>query len=630
MDFLLRRRRSHRVCCALTALLLLVAGQIGPQAAAQVQTPAPTPRATPTPAPTAAPRATPTPVPTATPRPTPAPTPTPIPRITGVDVIGNRVITTDRILAVVGTKAGDVLNHERLRRDAEAILGLGWFADVTLRLESGPDGVRVVFLIVENPVITEVVVEGNTVIPSQEILQALNIPTGQVLNTRQTREGVRAVEQLYESRGYILARVVDVSVEQVGDGRLRVRIAEGRVEDVVFKGLTKTLPHVANRQISLKRGDIFNVQQMNRDLQRLFDTGLFETVQARPRPGSTPDNVVIEIEVKEAQTGRIGFGVGYSTAVGLIGQIEFGERNWRGRGQSLALRVERGFTRGTIQQPGKVSFSLNFREPFLDEQRTSLDVSLFQTSATQTEVILGVTTSRYDLERVGSFLELGRPLDPSTSLSFRLRSELALITPLPLDPNSPSCPCPPPTVFTPGRTVSVLLSGIRDTRDSRISPTLGQRQQVSLEFGLPALGGQFSFQKYFAEYIQYFPVGNQSHIAGRLSLGLGSGTIPLQEQYVIGGATTLRGFQSGRFHGTSMALLNVEYRTPLAGVASFLRDFTGVVFVDAGAAPIVGVGGFRVNYGVGVAFNSPLGVIRFDFAFGPEGNQTWLNLGHPF
>jgi outer membrane protein insertion porin family len=630
MNFLLRRRRSHRVCCALTALLLLVVGQIGPQAAAQAQTPAPTATPRPTPVPTPTPRPTPTPAPTATPRPTPAPTPTPIPRVTGVDVIGNRGIPTDRILAVVGTKVGDVLNQERLRRDAEAIIGLGWFADVTLRLESGPDGVRIVFLIVENPVITEVVVEGNTVIPSQEILLALNIPTGQVLNTRQTREGVRAVEQLYESRGYILARVVDASVEPAGDGRLRVRVAEGRVEDVVFMGLTKTLPFVANRHISLKRGDIFNVQQMNRDLQRLFDTGLFETVQARPRPGSTPDNVVIEIEVKEAQTGRIGFGIGYNSASGLIGQIDLGERNWRGRGQSLALRAERGFTRGTIQAPARFNFSLNFREPFLDEQRTSLDISLFQTSSTEVEAISGATTSRYDLARVGSFLELGRPLDPATSLSVRLRSELALITPLPLDPNSPSCPCPPPTLFTPGRTVSVLLTGIRDTRDSRISPTRGQRQHLSLEFGLPALGGQFSFQKYFAEYVQYFPVGNQSHIAGRLSLGLGSGTIPLQEQYVIGGPTTLRGFQAGRFRGNSMAVLNVEYRTPLGGIASFLRDFTGVIFVDAGAAPVGGVGGFKANYGVGVAFNSPLGLIRFDFAFGPEENQTWINFGHPF
>ncbi len=601
-------------------MLLLVAGQIGPQAVAQAQAPAPTPT----------PRATPTPAPTATPRPTPTPTPTPIPRVTSVDITGNREIPTDRILAVIGTKVGDVLNPDRLRRDAEAIMGLGWFADVTLRLESGPDGVRVVFLIVENPVVAEVVVEGNTVIPAQEILLALNIPTGQVLNTRQTREGVRAVEQLYESRGYILARVVDVSIEPAGDGRLRVRIAEGRVEDVVFKGLTKTLPHVANRHISLKRGDIFNVQQMNRDLQRLFDTGLFETVQARPRPGSTPDTVVIEIEVKEAQTGRLGFGIGYSSVEGVVGQIEFGERNWRGRGQSLALRVERGFTRATIQQPARFNFSLNFREPFLDEQRTALDISLFQTTTTQTEVISGATISRFDLERVGSFVELARPLDPATLLSVRLRSELALITPLPLDPNSPSCPCPSPTLFTPGRTVSVLLTGTRDTRDSRISPTRGQRQHLSLEFALPALGGQFSFQKYFAEYVQYFPTGRASHIAGRLSLGLGSGFIPLQEQYILGGATTLRGFQSGRFRGNSMAMLNVEYRTPLGDIASFLREFTGVVFIDAGAAPIGGAGGFKVNYGIGTAFNSPLGVIRLDFAFGPEGNQTWINLGHPF
>ena len=214
-------------------------------------------------------------------------------------------------MAVVTIKVGDVISPDRLRRDAEAVAALGWFADVSVRLEVEPSGLRVVFLVVENPVITEVLVEGNTVIATPEILRALNIPTGQVLNTRQTREGVRAVEQLYENRGYVLARVIDINLEPAGDGRLRAHIAEGRIEDVVFKGLTKTRPPVARRYVQMKRNDIFNVQQLNADLQRLFETGLFETVQARPLPGSTPDTIIIEIEVKEARTATIGVGVGY-------------------------------------------------------------------------------------------------------------------------------------------------------------------------------------------------------------------------------------------------------------------------------------------------------------------------------
>src|SRR3990172_4217915 len=196
MRVFLRRRHSLRVSYLLIALLVLLGGAAGTPSVSHAQAP--------------------------------TPTPAPPPRVLAIEVVGNRHIPTEQILAVITLKVGDILTPEQLRRDGEAVAGLGWFADVSLRVESDPAGVRVVFLLVENPVITEVVVEGNTVIGTPEILRALNIPIGQVLNSKQTREGVRAVEKLYEDKGYVLARVIDISLEPAGDGRLRVRVAGGR------------------------------------------------------------------------------------------------------------------------------------------------------------------------------------------------------------------------------------------------------------------------------------------------------------------------------------------------------------------------------------------------------------------
>lgn len=628
----------------LVCALVLLAAAVLPRAATG-QAPSPSPAPTPTPAPTTtpAPGPSPTPAPSPTGTPTPAPratpTPTPTPRVLAVEVVGNRHIPTDQILAQVQVRPTTLLDPETVRRDVQAIGELGWFADVTARVQGVPGGVRVVYVVVENPVVIDVVVEGNTVIPTPEILQALRVPLNQVLNFRQLREGTQAVERLYESRGYVLARVADAGLTPADGGRLRVRIAEGRIEAIEFRGLTKTQPFVLRRALTLKPGDVFNVQRVNRDLQRVFELGFFENVQARPRPGSTPDAVVLEIEVQEARTGRIAFGIGYSTVQGVVGSLEVGERNWRGRGQSVTLRMERGvgLGPGTETSP-RFNFSLNFREPFLDELGTGLEISLFQTSAIQREFVLGTLTSRYDLSRTGSFVEGSRPVAPDTTVFLRLRSELASIDPLPLDPNDPASPAPPPTFFNPGclssaggcRTVALAATGVRDTRDNKIEPTRGSRQLLSVELGLPALGGEFAFQKYVAEYVQYFPFGGGSLLAGRVTVGLSGGDLPLQEFFVVGGATTLRGFPAGRFRGPSMGLLNVEYRTPLGGIASFLRDFTGVVFVDAGAAPLGGGEGLQVAYGVGTAFRTPLGTIRLDVAFGPEGTQTWLSLGHPF
>jgi len=78
-------------------------------------------------------------------------------------------------------------------------------------------------------------------------------------------------------------------------------------------------------------------------------------------------------------------------------------------------------------------------------------------------------------------------------------------------------------------------------------------------------------------------------------------------------------------------MLGLSVGFALMAIGSFLEGFTGVVFVDGGQTwGASGNEGFKVDYGVGVAFKSPLGVLRLDYAFGPEGNQLWLNLGHPF
>lgn len=569
----------------------------------------------------------------------PSPTPTPRPKIVEVVALGLERVPVSVVFDSIGVRVGELLSEERLRADVAAIIATGWFADANVRIEGVRDGVRVVFLVVENPAITRIVVEGNTVVPTGDILQALNLPLGQVLNVTRLRDGTRAVEKLYEERGYVLARVVDVGVEANADVRLRLRIAEGRIEAVEYKGLVKTRRYVLERRSTIKVGSVFNLNEVNAYLRQIVNLELFENVQARPVPGSKPDTVVLEIEVKEQRTTQARFGLGYSDRTGIVGLVEYSDRNWKGRNQALTVRYERGLGDRQVPTalgPAATNFVISFREPYLDVRETALDVSLYQTVTTESEYTGGTVTSRFNLDRLGSAISLVRPLDALTSLTLRLRSERAQIDVLPLDsttppcdtnPDDPACPKPPPGFFSPGRTIALSLSGVRDSRDSRIAATKGDRLSLGLDFGLALLGGDFGFGRYTVEYARYFPVGS-AVLAGRAMVGFSHGTLPLQEQFVVGGPSSLRAFPVARFRATNLALVNLEYRMPLGGLAQQLRDFTGVVFADAGVAPIST--SVQFGYGLGVSFNTAIGAIRIDYAFGPEGRQTWLTIGHPF
>jgi outer membrane protein insertion porin family len=552
-----------------------------------------------------------------------------------IDIRGNQHVPTADIAAqITQTKIGAPLRQEDVQADIRAIIDMGLFADATARLESIPGGgVRVIFLVIENPVVTEIIIEGNTVIPTADILKALDIPIGQVLNIRRMRGGVAAVEKLYEDKGFVLARIADTSIIPVDGGRLRVRIAEGQIEAIRFRGLNRTRPRIVERQLTIKPGQVFNINELNANLQRLSQLQLFENIRAQPEPGTDPDTVVLIIEVEEARTSSISGGIGYSTLQGLLGFVEYQDANWRGLGQTLTLRVQRSLLeRGG---PLRFNYDINFREPYLDSQQTSLDMALYSRSSLETEFKAnGNTRSRYQLSRTGSSVALARlltgiPRIGNALVSLRLRSEETAFDVLPKDPTNEKSPKVPPKRITPGRVLSITAGASRSTLNDPRLPTSGDRALLSLEVGLPWLGGQFGFTKTNLDYMRLFPTRNNAYFLARASAGIGTGNIPVQEQFSLGGSSSLRALPFGALRANSVFVANVEYHFPLGTFIKELGEIQGIVFADVGNAPIRFTD-VRIGYGVGVMLNTPIGPVRLDVAFGQGTTQTWISIGSPF
>ncbi len=602
------RSQAVRVAGAVLSCLLLLAGPGG----AQPFSPPPG-----QPAPPAAPGG-----PPFVPPPGAPPQTLPPQKVVAVVVRGNEHIPTDRILAVVSTKVNDPLNEEKLRSDVQAILGLGWFADAVVRLEPVEGGVRVVFIVVENPVVTRVDVRGNTVIPTPDILKALGVPEGQVLNTVTMRQGARAVEKLYQDRGYVLARVSDVSVSP--EGVLTVTLAEGRIEAIRFEGLHKTKEYVVRRELGFKPGDVFNANVVNASLRRLFQLQYFSDVKAQPSPGSQPDTVDVTIVVTEQRTAAVSFGLGYSTVTGVQGIVGVRDIDFGGNGQTVSASYNSTALYGN-------NFSLSFHEPYLLGTRTALDVLGFNQTTIPTDYSLGLTNSfQYNMYQSGGQVVLTQPAGPIFSLSYGAKSVTT-------DFGAPSYGTPPPPgfPFSPGTVTALLLGGSEDTRDDQMFPTTGEHIVLSTELAFQALGGSFTFQRYELDYSRFFPTGPDSTLVGHVHLGTASGPLPIQEQFYLGGQSTLRGYAAGRFRGDQMVLLTAEYRFPVRSLP-FFKSFsgvTGIVFADAGDTEPFGSGlswNLKTDVGVGISVKTPLGPFRIDYGVGAEGGQVWISTGTLF
>lgn len=83
--------------------------------------------------------------------------------VEGVDIIGNRRLTAKEILSWIQTRVGDPYDEEKLKRDFDVVLGTGQFDKTQTRvmIEDGVrGGVRVIFEVVELPLIGDVTFEG--------------------------------------------------------------------------------------------------------------------------------------------------------------------------------------------------------------------------------------------------------------------------------------------------------------------------------------------------------------------------------------------------------------------------------------------------------------------------------------
>ncbi|NMB17443.1 MAG: hypothetical protein GX980_10075, partial [Firmicutes bacterium] len=232
--------------------------------------------------------------------------------------------------AVTQTQVGGLFSEEAIKADLQSIADLGFFQDVGARLNEAPGGAQVIFRVVENPVIQDVVVEGSTVLSSGEVAKYLSLEPGQVLNVLSLTEGLQGMaDQIFSEHGVAL-RPADLAVED--DGTVKVSVVETRIASIEIAGNEKTKDDVIRRELRIKPGDILEMSKVYESLRRVLMLGYFDEVKPRFSDGPDPDQTVLTIQVTERKTGSAHFGAGYSSVDGFIGYIEVADKNFLGQG----------------------------------------------------------------------------------------------------------------------------------------------------------------------------------------------------------------------------------------------------------------------------------------------------------
>lgn len=546
--------------------------------------------------------------------------------VVSVDVVGNDKIAKEDVLKVLTIKAGDKFNEKNIEQDRSNIYNTGYFYDNYPSYEMLPEGVKITYHVMENPILRSVEIIGNSVYSTNKIEDMLNIKEGEILNIRQLNTDLANIEASYRQDGYILAKLKDISIDE--SGNLSLIFNEGILEGYVIKGNDKTKDYVIIREMRIKPGEVFDSKKARRSMQRVYNLGFFEDVSVKILPGQQDsNNIIMELTVIEKRTGSFGVGAGYSSEDGLLGMISVGDTNFRGTGDSVKAMYEFGGEDGDDS-----GYSISYTKPWLDDKETTGTFRIYDRKFEYDDYNnYGDLIETYDKKNKGYELSFGRPMDEYTTnyLGFKINeTEYRSHEDGPYDRHDR-------TDWLDnnfGETRSIVASQVHDTRDNIFYPTEGIRTSLSLEYA--GLGGDFDYTKFTGSAQRYYKVGHAQVIALRGSVGYANEDLPEAALFEVGGQTSVRGYRDGQFSGNKMVMGTLEYRFPVA------NKIQGALFTDVGDAwggknwgawsSIEDDLNLHAGVGLGVQMQTPIGALRLDYGWGEDGGRVHFNVGGNF
>ncbi len=526
------------------------------------------------------------------------------------------------------------------------------WVDLTIRVEEGPRfhvrGARL---------------EGVSGELQQRLADRIKLRVGDPVRESAIQGDVLRLTEACSDRGHALAqvrrelRLTGDSAEVIYDLDVGPLV---RVGTLTATGQTRTAPDVILREVVLKKGDPLRLARAERSQDRLFDLGVFRSVQIVPRyeglkpdsAGTTEVTVDLDVVVQEKPPGWFGAGFGYSSRDRLRLSGEWGYRNLGGRARRLQIGGEISYS--LLEEPGQRfkrpkawQVEVSFDAPWMLGTPTRWQLRPYvehtrwfeQTVAVEEDVIGVALRGRWDLTRyrwlLGSLENKWTTQDSTFVTRF------------------------------------ISLSIAEDKRDFILDPRGGHLNQFGAEYAGGILGGEAEFARWTLGLSGYVPMGSGFVWARRIRAGYihpyrvargqtDLASVPISERYFTGGGTSVRGYADEslgpRLDGQSqgglvLLVVNAEVRFPL-----FWR-LGGVVFLDAGnvwadyrdltwscLTRSWSASGFNerdVAYGVGAGlrFSTPVGPIRLDYAVevgqgyrdaSGQDSEWHLNLGHAF
>ena len=450
---------------------------------------------------------------------------------------------------------------------------------------------------------------------------AIRLRPGSTYSPRLVDQTISRLENLATQQGLRFIRVEPRVIRNDEELTLDVEFEVTRgprvfVERIDIEGNATTMDRVIRRQFDTVEGDPFDPRAIRQASERIRALGFFSNASVEGREGTSPDQVIVDVDVEEQPTGSLGFSVAYSSDTGTGFGIEFAEDNFLGRGQSLEASLN---TASESQ-----SFSATFIEPAFLRRDLAFGLSVFADETDQ-------ENAAYNTRNVGTRVSLGFPVSEMGRMDVFYRISQDSITNVTTN-SSPILQRETGELLTS----SLGLGYSYDSRGTGLNPEAGVFLNFSTE--LAGIGGDTEYVRSTATAIAETSIMREevslraAFEVGGLNMLTGNSRVP--DRFFLS-SRQLRGFEAGgvgprdlgatnqdALGGNFFAAARFEAAFPLGLPDEY--GITGGVFYDigtlwglddvAGASLVDDDLHWRSTVGFSIFWDTAIGPLRFNFS----------------
>ncbi|HVR36443.1 MAG TPA: outer membrane protein assembly factor BamA [Methylomirabilota bacterium] len=166
------------------------------------------------------------------------------PRVTEIEIrhVGPPSVSDSLIRANIRTRVGDEFRPLSTEDDIEKLYATGFFRDIRVYEEPGPEGLKLIYYVEGHPTITEIRFTGNEKYSDKKLMETISSEVGEPLNEPRLYADTRAIQERYRKAGYPRTTVeyeAPVIDEQTGRGTVTFVIRESpkvKIEVIEFEG----------------------------------------------------------------------------------------------------------------------------------------------------------------------------------------------------------------------------------------------------------------------------------------------------------------------------------------------------------------------------------------------------------